>query len=103
MNVDCDRVADALIRQHPRIHLRGSKHGNNSNTRWFRGKGKGKHTGNGKSGASAYYGNFTSADDYDHDDDVQEPADADQAPNDRVEPGSDDGEEALDVDDGMEE
>ena len=60
-----NRVADALIIQHPRIHLRESqrpvkgkgkdepKRGDNSNPRWFRGKGKGKHTGNGKSGASA--------------------------------------------------
>ena len=56
----------------------------NSYTRWFRGKVKGKHTVNGKSGASAYYGNFTSADDCDHDENVQEPADADQAHNDRL-------------------
>ena len=54
---DIDRVAEALIIQHPRIHLRESQRrtkgkgkdgftrGNNSNTRWFRGKGKGKHTG----------------------------------------------------------
>ena len=45
---DFDRVAEALIIQHPRIHLResqrrakgkgkdGCKRGDNSNTRWFR-------------------------------------------------------------------
>ena len=60
---DFDRVADAFIIQHPRIHLRtrqrrtkgkgknGFKRGDNSNIRWFRGEGKGKHTGSGKSGA----------------------------------------------------
>ena len=53
---DFDRVAEALIIQHPRIHLReshrqakgkdtdGFKRVDNPNTRWFRGKGKGKHT-----------------------------------------------------------
>ena len=72
---DFDRVADALIIQDPRIHLRegqrrtkfkgkdGFKRGDNSHTRRFHGKGKGKYTGNGKSGASAYYPNFTSAED----------------------------------------
>ena len=52
---DFDRVADALIIQHPRIHLRacrkrtkgkgkdGIKRGDNSNTRWL--QEKGKHTG----------------------------------------------------------
>ena len=110
-NLDFDRVADALIIQHPRIHLRESqrrtkgkgKDGfnrcDNSNTRWFRGKGKGKHTGSGKSRASAYYANFTSIEDYDYDDDMNEPADAYQAHNDPVDPGSDDVEEALDDDD----
>ena len=49
---DFDRVAEALIIQHPRIHLRetqrrskgkgkdGCKRIDNSNTRWFRGKDK---------------------------------------------------------------
>ena len=57
---DFDRVADALIIQHPRNHLResqrrakgegkdGFKRFDNPNARWFRGKGKGKHTGSGK-------------------------------------------------------
>ena len=70
-----------------------------SNTRWFRGKGKGKHTGRGKYGASAHYANFTPVEDYDYDGDVNKPADAYQAHNDPVDPGSDDGEEALDDDD----
>ena len=54
---DFDRVAEALIIQHPRIHLRenqrrtkgkgkdGFKRVDNPNTRWFREKGKSKHTG----------------------------------------------------------
>ena len=54
---DLDRVADALNIQHPRIHLRESQKRvkekrqrrssnveTNSNTLWFRGKGKGKNT-----------------------------------------------------------
>ena len=85
---DFDRVADALVIQRPRIHLRESqrrtkgkgkdvfKRGDNSKTRWFRGKGKGKHIGSGKSGGSANYANFTSVEDYDYDDDMDEPADA---------------------------
>ena len=52
---DFDRVAEAIIIQHPRIHLRenqrrakgkgkeGFKRVDNPNTRWFREKGKGKH------------------------------------------------------------
>ena len=67
---DFDRVAEALIIQHPRIHLRESqrrakgkgkdvfKRVDNSNTRWVRGKGKGKHTGSGKPGASAHHANL---------------------------------------------
>ena len=43
--------------------------------------------------------NFTSIEDYDFDDDMNEPADAYQAHNDPVDPGSDDGAEALDDDD----
>ena len=85
---DFDRVADALIIQHPRIHLRESrkrakgkaKTESITNTRWF--QEKGKHTGSEKSGTSAYYANFTSADDYGHDDDTVELADAYQAHND---------------------
>ena len=48
-------------------------------------------------GASAHHANFTSVDNYD--DDVDEPGDAYQAHNDPVDPGSDDGDEALDDDD----
>ena len=111
---DFDRVAEALIIQLPRTHLRESqrrvkgkgkdwsKRGDNSNTRWFRGKGKGKHTSSGKSGASVYYANFTSVEDYEYDDDMNEPAEAYQAHNDPFDPGSDDGEEALVDDDGEE-
>ena len=73
---DFDKVADALIIQHPRIHLResqrrtkgkgkdGFKRVDHSNTCGFRGKG------NGKSGASALYANFTSVEDYDYDEDM---------------------------------
>ena len=62
---DFDRNADASIMHHPRIHLRrsqrrtkgkdkdGFKRVDNSNTRWF--LGKGKHIGSGKSGSSASY------------------------------------------------
>ena len=99
---DFDRVADALNIQHPRIHLRevqkrvkakgkdGFKRGDNSNTRWFRGKGKGKHSDSGNSGARAYHASYTSVEDYDCDDDTIEPADAYQGHNDPVDPGSDD-------------
>ena len=62
-------------------------------------KGKGKHTGSGKSGASACYASYTSVEDHSYDDDTIEPADACQARNDSVDPGSDDGEEAPDDDD----
>ena len=63
---DFDRFAEALTIQHPRIDLRESqrratgkgkdrlkrvdnpnKRVDNSDTRWFCGKGKGKHTGTG--------------------------------------------------------
>ena len=112
---DFDRVADALIIQHPHMHIRESqrrakckgkdvsKRGDNSHTRCFRRKGKSKHTGPRKSGASAYYANFTSVEDYDYDDDMNDPADAYQAHNDPVDPGRDDGEVALDDDDDDEE
>ena len=101
---DFDRVAEALIIQHPRIHLwesqrrvkgkgkDGSKRGDNSNTRWFRTRGTGKHACSGKSGANAHYGSYTSVEDYDYDDDTIEPSDAYQAHNDPVDPGSNDGE-----------
>ena len=68
--LDFDRVAEALIIQHPRIYFQESqrrttgrgKDGfrpvDNLNTRWFRGKGKGKHTGSGKPGASAHHAKF---------------------------------------------
>ena len=108
---DFDRVAEALIIQHPRILLResqrrakgkgkdGFKRVDNSNTRWFRGKGKGKHTGSAKSGASANQANLTSVEDYDHyyDEDMDGSANACQAHDDPADPGSDDGEEALDM------
>ena len=108
---DFDRVADALNIQHPRTHLReserrtkgkgkdGFKRVDKSNTRRFRGKGKGKHTDSGKSGASAYYANFISVEDYDYDDVMNQSANAHQAHNDPVDPGSGDGEEALEYDD----
>ena len=69
---DFDRVAEALIIQHPRIPLRGSqrrakgrgkdgfKRADNSNTRWLRGKGTGKHAGSGNSGTTAHHANLTS-------------------------------------------
>ena len=109
---DFDRVGEALIIQHPPFHLResqrrakgkgknGFKRVDNSNTRWFREKGKGKHTGSGKSGTSAHHANLTSVEDYDyHDEDMHESANAYRAHNDPVDPGSDDGEEAPDYDD----
>ena len=43
----------------------GFKRVDNSNTRWFRGKRKGKHTGSGKPGASAHHANLSSVEDYD--------------------------------------
>ena len=96
---DFDRVAEALIIQHSRIHLRasqrrskgegkdGSKRGANSNTRWIRGKGNGKHTCSGKYGTSAHLANLTSAEDHDY---YATPL---QAHNDPVDIGNDDGEE----------
>ena len=69
-------------------------------TRWF--QEKGQHTGSGKSGASAYYANFTSVEDYGSDDEKVELVDAYQAHNDLADPGSDVGEEALDCDGGKE-
>ena len=57
--------------------------------------------GNGKSGASAHHANLTSVEDhnYYHDEDLDESANANEAHNDPVDPGSDDGEEAPDYDD----
>ena len=87
-----ERVAEALIIQHPRVHLRESqkrakgtgegriKRGNYPNTCWS--QEKGKHTGSGKSGANAFYADFTSVDDYGHDDDTVRQADAYRAHND---------------------
>ena len=97
---DFDRVAEALIIQHPCIHLQeskkrakgkgkeGFKRVDNPNARWFRGKGKGKHTGSGKSGASRHHANLTSVEDYYED--MDETANANQAHNDPVDPASDD-------------
>ena len=81
-----------------------SKRFDNSNTRWFRGRGKGKHIGSGNSGASAHHANLTSAEDYDYcDEDMDESANAYEAHNDPVDPGSDDGAEAPDYDDDEED
>ena len=78
----------------------GFKRVDNSNTRWFGGKGKGKHIGSGIFGASAHHANLTSVEDYDwYDEGEDDSANANQARNDPVDPGSDDGEEALDNDD----
>ena len=61
---------------------------------------KGKHTGSGKSGASAHHANLTSVENYDYyDEDLIESANVYQAHNDPVDPGSDDGEDAPDYDD----
>ena len=74
---DFDRFAEALTIQHPRIDLResqrratgkgkdGFKRVDNSDTRWFCGKGKGKHTSSGTPGASAHHANLISVEDYD--------------------------------------
>ena len=104
---DFDRVADARIIQHPRVHFResqrrtegkgkdGFKRVDNSNTRWF--QEKGKHIASGKSGASAHCANFTSVEDYGCDEYMNASANAYQAHNDPVDLGSDDGEEARDM------
>ena len=103
-------MAEALIIQHPRIHFResrrrakgkgkgGFKLVDNSSTRGFRGKGKGLHTRSGKPGASAHHANLTSVEDYYYycDEDMDESVNAYQAHKDPVDPGSADGEEALD-------
>ena len=110
---DFYRVAEALIVRHPRIHplekqrrtkgkgKDGFERVDNPNTRWFREKGKGKHTGIGKSGTSGHHAKLTSVEDYDyyHDEDLDESANACQAHNDPVDPRSDDREEIPDHDD----
>ena len=72
---DFDRVAEPLLIQHLRVHLResrrrakgkgkdGFKRVDNPNARWFRDKGKVEHTGSGKSGTSAHHANLTSVED----------------------------------------
>ena len=98
---DSYKVADVLIMQHPRIHLResrkrakgkgedGIKPCDNLNIRRL--QEKGKHTSNGKLRTCAYYAKFTFDEDYGYNDDKVEIADAYQAHND---PGSEAGEEA---------
>ena len=110
---DFDRVAKALIIQHPRIHFRegqkrargkgkdGFKRGDNSSVHLLRGKGKGKHVGSGnsgKSGTSAHHASYTPVEDCDYVDDAIEFADA-KAHSDPFDFGSDDGEEFLHDDD----
>ena len=75
---DFDTIAQALIIQHPRIHLLesqrrakgrgkdGFKRADDSHTRWLRGKSKGKHAGIGKSGTSAHHADLTSGEVYDY-------------------------------------
>ena len=102
---DFDRVTEALIIQHPRIHFRQSQRrakgkGKDGFKRVDNSQGKGKHTGSGKSRASAHHANLTSVEDYDYlDEDMDESANAYQEHNDPVDPGGDDGEEAPDDDD----
>ena len=106
---DFDRVAEALIIQHPRRHLREShkrakeeaKVGSIAETtRTPVGlKKKGKHTGSGKSGASVYHADFTSVDNYGHDDGTVRLAGAHRAHNDPADPGSDIREGAPDYED----
>ena len=103
-----DRVAGALIIQHPRIHLResqkrskgkgkdGFRRGDNSNAGWF--EEKAGHAGSEKPGANAYHANFTSVEDYGYCNDMVEPTDAYQAHGDLAGFGSGDGEEAPDRD-----
>ena len=101
---DFDRIAEALIIQHPRIHLcenrrcmardtrkgqgktkDSSVRGGGFTSRWSRSKGKGKPT--------AYHADLATHDDYDNDDVAVEPADSSQAYSDPAEPGSDDGDD----------
>ena len=90
MRVKDERAAEAKTDSIKRV--------NNPNTRGFRGKGKGKHTGSGKSGTSAHDANLTSVEDYEYYvEDMSESANAYQAhDDDPVDPGSDDGEEGVD-------
>ena len=88
-----DRVADALIIQHPR----GITSDDNLNIRRL--QAKDKNTRNGKLGASAYYADFTSAEDYGHNDSKVETAGAYRAHDDSFNPGSEVGEDALDCED----
>ena len=80
------RLAEALIIQHPRKRTKGKgkdvfKRVDNPDARWFRGKGKSKHTGSGKSGASAHDANLVEDYDYYYDEDLDESANAYQAKN----------------------
>ena len=102
---DFDKVADALIIQHPRIHLResrkstkpkgkdGIKSSDNLNIRRL--QEKDKNTRNGKRRANAYRVDSIFAEDYGHNDSKVETADAYQAQNDPVNPESEADEEAL--------
>ena len=94
---DFDKVADALIIQHPRVHLRESA----VKARRDRAKTEERDTNtrNGKLGASAYHADFISAEDYGHNDSKVETADAYRAHNDPVNLGSEVGKEALDCED----
>ena len=91
---DFDRVAEALIIHHPRIHLRGSQR--RTKRRRIQTQRQFKHSlGSGKSGASAHHANFTAVEDYDYlDEYMDESANAYQAHDDPGDPGSDDGEDA---------
>ena len=73
---DVDRVADALVIQHPRIHLRESRKRpkeKGKDTHQLREGGKNSDTG--ISGKSACYTNSNFVEDYDHGDDTVERAD----------------------------
>ena len=66
-----DNVADALVVQHPRVHLRERrKRPEEEGKDTHRLREGGKHSGNGKSGTSACF-----VEDYDHGDDTVERAD----------------------------
>ena len=90
---DFGRVAEALIIQHPRVHLW-------ENQRRAKGKGKDGFKRVDNPGKGKYAGSGT-VEDYDYycDEDLDESANAYQAHNDPVDPGSDDGEEVPDRDD----
>ena len=101
---DSDRVAEALIIQHPRMALyenrrqmdRDTRKGKGKNknssargggftSRWSRSKGKGKST--------AYYAEHRTYDDYNNDDDAVDPVDSYQSYNDPAGPDTDDGDD----------